>query len=616
MRKTLLLLSILSLALFSCQDASVDDITLENAKFRLVIASDATAKSLVIKETGEEMLEKGTHEPLFTVTQERPYNNEVKLENPNTRTIYKANRVRREGNRLIVGFETASYEASIKIQEGSGYITFTLEEFLSDRDRDYPDLKMDVPPVVEMRLLQLPVKQREHFGDWLNCMWDDRSALCVASCDPYAEIWHSDRQNYRLLTADLLGNIRLEGGKAAIVVGCGKEDFLNTMDGFEKDLDLPRGVQSRRSPKLNRSIYWTSDAGPENIDEHIALARQAGLEMMLFYYTCFVEEGGWDHLGDYKISSKYPGGYQDIKAMLDKVKAAGITPGFHTLQTHIGLKSAYVTPVLDHRLGKKQLFTLKETLPGSGEISTIIVEENPQRAPLTDGCRVLAFGGEAFTYEGYTTERPYRFTGVKRCHFETLPEEHKKGEIGGVLDISEFGATSVYLDQKSDLQDEVADKIAAIYNCGFEFFYMDGSEGVLPPAGINVALSQYRVFQKLEQKPIFTEGAAKSHFGWHMQAGANAFDVFPPSIFEEMILKYPYAEAPRMQENMTRVDFGWWSIDPETTPEMWDFAEEKAVEYSCPVTIQMSFNSLRKNPRADELLAVIKKWEDYRRSHP
>ncbi|MCQ2163559.1 MAG: hypothetical protein MJZ04_00110 [Bacteroidales bacterium] len=611
MRQWVAILAVLTAC--ACSRTENTDIVLESSTFRLTIGQDATARSLVLKENGQEMLSKGDAIPLFSVTQERPFNNEVKLENPNTRTTYRANRVRREGDRLIAGFETAAYEAVIRIDEADGYVTFELEDFICDHDRDYEGLRMDVPPVSEMRLLQLPVRERENFGDWLNAMWDGKAAVCVAGCDPYTEIWHTDAGDGRIMTADLYSGIRLRGGRAAIIAAPGKEAFLDAMDRFEQDLDLPRGVRSRRSPLLNRSIYWVSDATPENIDRHIGYAKKAGMEMMLFYYTCFTKGHGYTRLGDYELRDEYTRGLDDIREMMGKLKAAGITPGFHTLQTHIGISSAYVTPVLDHRLGKKRAFTLKSALPASGEVSEIVVEENPVDAPMHDGCRVLGFGGEAFSYESYTTVRPYTFKGARRGHYDTRPAAHAAGEIGGVLDISEFGAKTIYLDQNSDLQDEIADKIAAIYDCGFEFMYLDGSEGVAPPCGINVSLSQYRVIKKLATPPLFTEGAAKSHFGWHMQAGANAFDVFKPDVFEEMILKFPYAEAPRMQKNMTRVDFGWWRIFPETTPEMWDFAEEKAMEYNCPVTIQMNLGSIESNPRMDELFEVLHRWEDIRR---
>jgi len=599
----------------SCLQNTEDDIILDNSGFTLTISPDATAKSLIIKETGEEMLERNKNVPLFTVTQERPFNNEVKLENPNTRTTYRANRLRKSGDTLFVGFETAGYEAIIKLDGGDKYITFELIGFSCDKDKCYEGLRMDVPPVSSFRLLQLPVKERENFGNWLNIMWDDKSAVCVAGCDPYEEIWHEDRKGFRILTSDLYSSVKLAGGKAAVITGTSKDDFMDAMDGFEEDLNLPRGVRSRRSPLLNRSIYWTSSATPENIDEHIKTAKKAGFEMMLFYESCVSNSLGYYYMGDYDFRKEYPNGYDDLKAMLDKVKAAGIHPGFHTLQTHIGVRSRYVTPVVDHRLNIKTKYTLKQAVEANNEVCELFVEENPVMAPMADGCRVLSFGGEAFSYESYTTERPYKFTGVKRGHYQTNHIKHPLGEIGGVLDISEFGAMSIYLDQNTDIQDEIAEKIAAIYNCGFEFMYFDGSEGVGAPCGINVSLSQYRVVSKFDSMPLFTEGAAKSHFGWHLQAGANAFDVFPPAIFEEMILKFPYAEAKRMQKNLTRVDFGWWSIHPDTTPQMWDFAESKAVECNCPVTVQMDLERLKNNSHSDKLLEVLKKWEDYRRAH-
>ena len=608
------LLAFSSTSIQSCSEGpdQKTGIVFETETFKLTVGEDAIAKSLVIKKTNEEMLLKGTDVPLFSVTQDKPFNNEIKLQHPNTRTTYKANSLSWDGERLTVGFDTAPYEAVVRVDAGAGYLRFTLEDFICEPE-DYGDLALDIPPVAEFRILQLPVKEREHYGEWLNCMWDDASAVCVAGCDPWSLVWHEDRTGGRVLTADLYSGKKLRGGSAAIIAAEGKEPFLDAMDKFEAQMDLPRGVQSRRSPILNRSIYWTSDANPTNIDQHIAIARKAGLKMMLFYYTCFVKSRGYRLLGDYDLSDDYPGGYDDIRRMLDKVKAAGITPGFHTLQTHVGVDSRYVKHSIDARLNRKRQFTLKEPVPSSGEITEIFVEENPVDSPVHDHTRVLAFGGEGFSYEGYTTEPPYKFTGVSRGTFSTDPVAHRKGETGGVLDLSEYGnGVSIYINQDNDLQDEIAEKIARIYDCGFEFLYLDGSEGVNPPAGINVSLAQYRVASKLAKMPLFTEGAAKSHFGWHLQAGANAFDVFPPETFKEKILEFPYAEAPRMADNMTRLDFGWWNIRPGTTPEMWNFADSLAAEWHCPVTIQFSFKALEANPQADELLAVLKKWEEYR----
>ena len=58
-------------------------------------------------------------------------------------------------------------------------------------------------------------------------------------------------------------------------------------------------------------------------------------------------------------------------------------------------------------------------------------------------------------------------------------------------------------------------------DAGFEFIYFDGSEGVNPPFWHHVANAQYRVFSKLSPEPILAEGAAKTHFSWHMLTGSS-----------------------------------------------------------------------------------------------
>lgn len=608
------------------------DVVLENSKMRLVLGADASVKSLKLKSNGEELIDSTEKIPLFTTTQERPFNNEIKLIWPHKRTTWPANRLRREGNRLVAGFEIAPYEAVVDVSSGDGYFVLTLEKFNCVADLQYEGLRMDTPPVAEFRVAQLPVRSRRNLGDWLNVVWDDAGAAAVVGADPYALINHDRRHGFELLYADLRRGLSLTGGKAAIVAGAGRDDFLASMEALEDALDLPRGVASRRDPRLNASIYWTSSISPADVDKHIALAKRGGFRMMLIYYPAMTKAlGGYRQLGDYDWNDKYPNGVEDLKLVLGKIRAAGITPGFHTLQTHIGCESRYVTPVADPRLNLTRHLTLAKPIPAEGEPGEIEVLERPVDAPRHEKARVLKFGGELFTYEDYTTTRPCRFTGVRRGHWKTAPAAHPRGEIGGILDVSEYVAISCYLDQNTDLQDEVAAKIAKIYDAGMSFCYFDGSEGVAPPCGVNVALSQLRVVRKFASMPVFTEGAAKSHFGWHLQAGANAFDIFPPEIFKKMIVKFPQDEAPIMSRDFTRLDFGWWALyapgrkvklkdrvpyeevaSVGTQMDMWEFGTSRAAAWNCPATVMLNPDAAAKHPRIDDLLEVMRRWEDVR----
>ena len=620
-------------AFLSCCGAGSqsDAIVLENKAFRLEVGADAVVKSLIVKATEEECLAKGEPAPLFAATQDRPFNNEIKLIYPNKRTTYSACSLRRAGEFLVAGFPHRMYEAKVRVKVAPTYLAFELVDFICDRKTTYGNRKMDIPPVASFRVLQLPVADRRNFGDWLNASWDDKAAVGVVGTSHYPDIDHEKRRGFKLLTAELVRGRKLRGAGAALIAAPGHEAFLDAMDALEVDYGLPRGVKSRRSPAVNRSIFHTrgfrnaAPVTPENIDELLPYVKAGGFTLMTFNYGDVVKsEWSWALCGDYDFRPEYPEGEKSLREMLAKVKAAGIVPGLHTLHSHIGMKSRYVTPVADPRLNKTRRFTLAKSLPADADVTELTVFEPTADATLFKPCRILQFGGELFSYESYTTEPPYRFLGVKRGAWRTKAASHPAGEVGGILDISEYGVpSSCYIDQDTDLQDEVAAKIAKLYNCGFEYVYLDGSEGVNAPFNYNVAYGQYRYWRLLRPEPLFGEGAAKTHFGWHMLAGANAFDIFMPEEFKEKLIEFPFAQAPIVWQEMTRCNFGWWKLYPPhpgagpkatigTQADMWEFGQSVSVAWRCPMTIEASLPDLKAHPRTADILETVRRWEEFR----
>ena len=587
------------------------NIVIENELCKLTIGCDGLAKSLIIKENDLEVLRCDEEIAFFSVTQERPYNNEVKLAHPNKRTTYQANSVEWDGDTLIVGFEIVPVRARVGVKVGKSYISFELLDFVFDHKLHYEGLHMTPPPVAEMRLIQLPVLNRKNFGEWLNVSWDDDAAINVLAASPYARIDSERRRGYRIMSADAVRGIKLRGTVASIVAAKGGEQLLDSIAELEEDYGLPHGVESRRRKHtINSSAYWTANIGPDNVDEHIKYAKLGGFKMMLIYYPAiFATGGGYQRCGDYEIDPKYNGA-EGLRAMLAKIKSAGITPGLHFLQTHIGLESSYVTPSVDPRLNLTRRFTLARPL--SFDDTTVYVEEDPTDTVMFETCRYLNFGGELISYESYTTEPPYAFVGCKRGTKNTTVKEHPKGLSGGILDISEFAGISAYIDQRTNLQDEIADKLAYAYNQGFEYIYFDGSEGTNIPHDFYVPYAQYRVLKKLDREPLYTEGAAKAHFSWHFLSGGNAFDVFPPRIFKRMIDKFPLEEAPRMRQDFTRLNFGWWGYYNDTQPDMFEYGTSKAAAWDCPVTFMEKLAVFGTNKRTLDALEVMRRWEDAR----
>ena len=595
------------------------DVIIENEQFRLVIGSNAIAKSLTLKSTGEECLMPDELMPVFSVTQERPYHNEIKLAHPNKKMTFQADTIYRKGDQLIVGFELIHYEAVINVKETPAYVGFSLDSFIIPTNVYHPSMRMTLPPATEFCLLQLPVRNRANFGEWLNVSWDKNVAVNVLATDEYAYIDFENRRDYRILTASAIKDIKFEGAGAALIV-CRPDNLLDNIAVLEEDFNLPKGVESRRRDIINASYYFTSDVNPQNVDVHIKYAKMGGFRLMSIYYPAFEGPFGYNGIGSYEIDrNRYPNGKEDLKKMLDKIKAAGIIPGVHFLHNFIGRNSKYVTPIPDHRLNLVKIFSLSEDL---GRDDTVVfVEQNPAGCTMADGTRVLKVGTEFISYTNYTTTWPYHFKGCVRGIDKTTINSQPKGTLIGLLDISEHGAEAIYIDQKTSLQDEIAEKIGYIYDAGFQFMYFDGSEGAHPPFGHTIPLAQYKVYKRLKPEPLFTEGAAKSHFSWHMLSGGNAFDRFRPEAQKDKTREWPLEEAPRMRQDFTRINFGWLGYDlPDdqtigTQPDIWEFVTSKAAGWDCPVSFQTNVQALEAHPRTADNFEVFRRWEEVRAKH-
>ncbi len=600
------------------------DIIIKNRHFTLTFGEDCAAKSLLYTPEGKapiECLKDDEHTAMFSITEDRPYNNEIKLAYPNREITMQANRVRQEGNNLIVGFELVGFEAIVEVKTTDDYISFKFVDFIV-KPEHFGNLCMTPPPVAKFRMIQLPVANRERFGEWLNVMWDDEVAVNVLATCPEALVNGEVRKGYRIMSADAHRGIKLRGCEAALIV-TSPDKLLDCIEKVEEDYDLPRGVASRRSGDINRSSFFVNDFYPTTVDKHIEYAKKAGITMFHLYFPVFLDVGQtspagrpnvlYGTCGDYKFrdDGRYPNGDEDLIFVIDKCHEAGIGVGFHFLQTHIGINSEYVAPCADHRLNLTKHFTLAKPL--AAEDTVIFVEENPVDTDMHEKRRILKFGGELIHFESYTTEYPYCFKGCKRGYYHTNVTEHKLGQIGGLLDVTEFGGGSVYLNQDSSLQDEIAEKIAHFIDLGFDYIYFDGSEGVDVPFDYNVSRAQYRVYKKLHRKPLYCEGAAKSHFGWHMISGGNAFDTFKPEVFKEKLIEHPFEEIKRMCDDFTRVNFGWWNYSDGVQPDMFEFGSGKAAAWDCPTTVISYFPLWESNPRSDDTLEVIRRWEDVRR---
>ena len=196
--------------------AESGDITIENAEMRLVIAPDGSAKSLFHKRSGQECLLAPAGEPMFTLTQYRPYDNELQLAYPARTTRFPARTIRLESSRLVVGFTEVGYTASVIVTITDAYIAFRLDTLSY---HGYTSMRpKEKTPIDETVFVQLPVRDRTNFGDWLNVMWDDTAAIALIATDVHTQIEAEPRRDHHLFQAGTVRDVKLENAGAALIV--------------------------------------------------------------------------------------------------------------------------------------------------------------------------------------------------------------------------------------------------------------------------------------------------------------------------------------------------------------------------------------------------------------
>ena len=604
--------------------ATPDSVILENSEIRLLISPTGSARSLLHKPTGQECLVQNVNVPMFALTQYRPYINEVQLAYPAKVTQFHPGKVRREGNDLYVSFPLLGYEALIGLTINDAYIAFRFTKLIYKGFHE-PYVNRTATPIDESLFVQLPVRNRNRFGEWLNVVWDQNVAVNLLAVDAHTRIDSDVCSGYRLLKAGTVAEVQLEGASAALITTT-PQRLLDCIDRVEHDFDLPRGVESRRRKEYRSSYYEVLQSTPGDVDEHIRFATMGGFRLMQVYHLAFTNS-----LGHFPWRPEYSRGILDVQEMVSKIEKAGIIPGFHVLYSMTTTNDSYVTPTPDPRLSLRRSFTLAQSIDASA--NTIQVLENPKIFNISGNKRILADSADSFPdqekmqvlriqneliqYQSYTFEPPFRFLGCVRGALGSAPSKHDAADRVGLLDM--YSPKMVRYSQDTDIQAEVSARLQEIYQkAGFKFLYFDGAEDVPAPYWYNVSRAQMILQSGLKPQPLFGEGACKSHFSWHMLTRGNAFDTFPPELQKAATRAYCVEEIGRVVNDFSSIDFGWLDYRAPgkdsmgTQPDVLEYVTSVAAAWDCTIALFGKLDELKAHPRTPDNLEVLKRWEDVR----
>ncbi len=505
-------------------------------------------------------------------------------------------RCRKEGDLLAVEFMRDA---------GTLYLRLTAEEayFRIEIDR------LEAADAREIAFLQFAVETARDQNRMAGLAADDRSGVCLRALNLATQVsLGGNPAAFRAATSAKYG---LEKGKAALVAGP-VERLREALKRVAEQEDVPKsslgGPWSMDSP-VNRGSYLFARVSEANVDDWIEMARRGGFSHIHF--------SGWaTSLGHYvPRKDLFPNGLDGMKRCVAKIHAAGLRAGMHTLTGCIGTNDPWVTPVPDPRLVADASYTLAEDL--SVDADEIRVLEPPGKHDVvwsySGNGNVMRIGTELIRYHAIRRQEPYAFLELMRGAFRTKPRAHAKGDR---VDHLQQRYLAFYPDEASTLVDEVAQRIAAVYNtCEMDQIYMDGSEGMR--GWHPMAVMRYAIYNRL-RRPALVEASAHGHHNWWFHSRLGAWD------HAKWGVKRFHDDHCRSAENYRKTAFlepqlGWWAfIGPSNLsrgqlPDEVEYFAAKNLALNAAMSLQgVSVGRRPANARQEEYFTLLGWYESLR----
>ena len=510
------------------------------AKGTPVLTLDGDASSLTLDSTGNiaSIREKATGREL--VSEPTPFAR-IEMENGSVRL---ARRITRAGEgRFVCTFQSGAGTAAFAVKPFPGGWTFTVEG-------------LDVPGARTLAFARVTPSCAKWKGGFANAWSDEQSAVAVRAAELAGE--PSFRGG---VLAVWVAAAQAKGQRALLAAGP-RDGFRAQLREMTKAAGVPQsdcgGAWSMGSEQARRSYVFASILDGD-IDYWIDLARRSGFSII------HINDYSWSGLlGPYPINPKaFPGGIDEMKRAADRVHAAGLQMGIHSLTGCINPRADWIHPVCDTNLVADYVYTLARPL--ASDATELIVEELPGPKHSTvftysSNGNVLQIGGELMQYTGIRREKPYAFTGLTRGAFKTT-------KLTGTIPA---GTRVAYLHQRyiafypnpdSPLAEKLASRLAEVYNfCGLDDFYFDGSEGMGTRYGIDAM--RHKIFAKFARNNGHSASVEASCGGannWWFQTRMATVDhpVWGAKRFHDWHITWAVDNG--RNANFLEPQMGWWA---------------------------------------------------------
>lgn len=510
---------------------------------------------------------------------------------------YRPSACTNAAGKLTFAFGKSGITAEVKVGIKPRYFVFELTA-VSD------------PEVDEAVIGGLAVDLAKEMSPSVAWASDDEFAAAVVPLNLQVEVGMSGG-TYPAFSPKSVRRYGLPGAKIALA-GCPTRDVREVLKDVVRAEGLPRsplGGPFALDAEENRGSYLFATVSESNVDEWIQLGRLGGFAEI---HLC----PWWHRLGHYEPNpGLYPHGLAGLKQVTDKLHAAGLKVGMHTLTGGIQVDDPWVSPIPDKRLAKDAKFTLAAAVGADDKV--IPTMERPEGletfwSDMSTG-NTLQIGDEIVAYTGLAQEPPYGFTGCTRGQWGTKRAAHEQGATAQHL----VATYCTYIpDEDSTLVDELAECIAKTFNtCGADMIYLDGSEGMRTAHA--VAKMKRAIFSKLQGR-VLVESSSGSWGAWPFHSRVGAWD-HPVYGFNRFTDLHCEGLQRHSASELLPGHMGWWVITGPSDDHAGMFPED--MEYFCGKCLgwdwSMSLQGVTPGPtppnaRQNEYLAMLGRYERLR----
>ncbi|HVI45122.1 MAG TPA: hypothetical protein VM802_09630 [Chitinophaga sp.] len=555
---------------------------------------------------------------------------------------------------LVLSYPQAGVEAKVKVQRNDNYISFELTQLTKPESVDlvlwgpYPttvaDTVGEVVGVVRNREFAIGIQALniKTLGGYPNAesdiepsydVFEGGNKVDVKGDDINKQLFRGDvarptaygavlqaycrnRSKDRVIenwghTAYLAPAFNDGGviGSKIALFGVANADVLPTISQIELKEGLPHplldGEWGKQAIHASES-YLIMDFGTGNLSEAIVATKQAGLRY-LYHGDPF------DNWGQFKLHAKeFPENRASMKQCVETAKAQGVRLGVHTLSNFITTNDPYVTPVPDSRLARVGYSRLSAAIDANAKeigIEDPVFFNQFQNNTL----KSVVVGNEIIRYGAVSASAPWKLLDCQRGAFGTHAAAHLQDDsIGKLMD----HPYKVFLTNYA-LQEEMAKTIARLFNeTGLMQISFDGLEGCW-----SSGMGQYarQLFTKtwydnltpeLKGK-VINDASLPGHYFWHIYTRMNWGEPWYAG-FRESQLQLRLKNQQFFRRNLMPSMLGWFSLRPGTTPEDIEWMLALGAGYNAGFGLATSLETLRKHGLKDEVLGLIKTWEQAR----